>query len=160
MKQILISIISLSLLAFAPGCVTSKVAQISPTGTTNYVTVVNQSNLELDSAVLQSVTAVAVATAITQTHNDPGVIAALKNAQMALNGILSGSNQQTTDQVLALLKAQGNQVLSAQVTALVSAVSAKEQELLQTYGQTVSGQITTEILKAINAGLVVGLAGH
>jgi hypothetical protein len=151
---------AIAIVTLNTGCVTSKVQKVdATTGFTNTVVVVNQANLALDSAALQGVTAIAVNTVVNQTHKDPNVVAALKNAKVALDGILGGANQQTTQQVLDLLKLQGNQALADQVTMLVQTASSLEQQLLAKYGQGVAGQISISLLKAISAGLSIGLAG-
>jgi hypothetical protein len=142
------------------GCVTSKVSKVDPnTGQTNIVVVVNEANLLLDSAVLQAATAIGINAVRIQTKNDPGVIQALKNAKVALDGIISGANPQTTDQVLAILRTNGNAALEQQVSSLVQTASALEQQLLAKYGKSVAGEITVSILKSIDAGLAIGLAG-
>lgn len=149
--------------AFITGCVLGKKTTVTtnPNGTftTNTVVVVNEANLALDSAALQAATAIGVNAVRIQTKNDPGVIQAMKDAKTALDGILMGASQQTTDQVLALLKANGNPALQQQVTSLVQTISALEQGLLQKYGATVAGEITLSILKSVDAGLAIGLAG-
>jgi hypothetical protein len=149
------SVLAIASIALTTGCVTSKVAQVNPTtGVTNFVTVVNQENLDLDAAVLQG----AVSVAVVQVAKNPQAVAALTNAHVALDGILSGVNQQTTAQVVALLKVGGNEALSAQVDTMLKVISALEQKLLAKYGASVSGQIAVALTKAVNAGIVIGLA--
>lgn len=164
MKKITSVLAAATLVALVTtGCLTSRkqVVTSTPSGfTTNYVTTVNEGNLALDAGVLQASAAIAVNAALIQTHNDPQVISALKNAKVALDGILGGTSQQTTQQVVDLLKANGNPALVAQVTSIVNAVSALEQQLLAKYGTTVAGEISLEILKSLDAGLAVGLQGH
>lgn len=128
--------------------------------TTNSVAFVNEANLTLDASALQATTAIAVNVVLVQTHKDPQIIAALKNAKVAMDGILGGTSQQTTQQVIDILKANGNPSLVAQVTSIVNAVSALEQQLLAKYGTTIAGEISIEILKSLDAGLGVGLAGQ
>ena len=152
--------------AVAIGCVAQKHQVVTGSGTTgdpfttNTVWQVNTNNLLLDSAILSVGTSVAVNTAINGSHNDPGVIAALKNAQVGLGGILNGTNPQTTAQVVEILKAQGNPALVQQVTDMTGAISGLEQQLLAKYGVTVAGQISVALTKAVYSGLTVGLAGH
>lgn len=145
------------------GCATARKNTITnnPDGTvtTNTTVVVNEVNLALDCVVAQGATAIAVNVVLVQSKHDPGVVQALKNAKTALDGILNGANQQTTQQVLDILKTNGNASLQQQVTQLVDTVSKLEQVLLQKYGVTVAGEITTSLLRAIDAGLAVGLAG-
>ena len=145
------------------GCVTAKkittTANADGTFTTNTTTVVNEANLALDCAGIQVVTAVSVNAVRIQSKNDPNVLNALKNAKVALDGILTGANQQTTAQVLTILKANDNPALQQQVSSLVQTVSALEQSLLQKYGTGVAGEITLSILKSVDAGLAIGLAG-
>lgn len=146
----------------ATGCATSHKVTITqdPTSgafSTNTTVVVNEVNLALDCVAAQGATAIAVNVVLVQTKHDPNVVQALKNAKIAMDGILNGSNQQTTAQVLALLKAQGNQALTDQVTQLVDTVSKLEQGLLQKYGTTVAGEISLSLLKAVDAGLTIGL---
>ena len=155
---------TIGLILISQGCVTSKTAMVTGDATTgfstNIVVTVNTNNLALDCAGIQVVTAVGVNAALNASHNDPGVINALKNAQVALGGILNGTNPQTTSQVVALLNAQGNPALTQQVTQLVQSLSAVEQNLLAKYGATVAGQISVAITQAVYSGLTVGLAGH
>lgn len=159
-----IALITVASLALAfTGCVIGhkQVVTSTPAGfTTNTVAVVNEGNLALDAAALQASTAIAVNAVLIQTHKDPNVISALKNAKVAMDGILGGTSQQTTQQVVDLLKANGNPALVAQVQSIVQTVSALEQKLLATYGTTVAGEIGIEILKSLDAGLSTGLAGQ
>lgn len=148
---------------FVSGCVighkTSVATNPNGTFTTNTVAIVNEANLSLDCVAIQGATAIAVNAVRVQTKNDPNVLNAIKNAKVALDGILTGANQQTTAQVMDILKSQGNPALQQQVASLVQTVSALEQSLLQKYGTTVAGEITLSILKSIDAGLAIGLAG-
>lgn len=148
----------------ATGCLTTKNTSVTPTSTggltTNVWYTVNTNNLALDCAGVQVVTAVAVNAALNASHNDPGVVNALKSAQVALGGILNGTNPQTTAQVVALLNAQGNPALTSQVTQLIQSLSAVEQQLLAKYGITVTGQISVALTQAVYSGLTVGLSGH
>ena len=155
-QLVLTSIAILIIASLNTGCVTKKVQTVT-NGQTNTVTVVNQENLDLDAAALQGATS--IATAFIVSKGNPADIAALKNAELAINGILNGANQQTTQQVIDLLKANGSATLQTQVSGLVQAASALEQKLLNKYGTTVAGQISVELTKAIYAGLVIGLAG-
>ncbi|HEV2350837.1 MAG TPA: hypothetical protein VG028_13430 [Terriglobia bacterium] len=169
MKSKLLSVLlGASLLAGLSGCMTRKVTSTNVTGdavtgfTTNTVTItqVNTNNLILDSAVFQGAVAIGVTAAISATHQDPGVISALKNAQTALDGVLNGSNPETTAQVLTMLKANGNPALVQEINSLIASASALEQDLLVKYGAGVAGQITTALARAADAGLVVALEGH
>jgi hypothetical protein len=163
MKKIAVFAALIAVVGLSSGCVTSKkigiVTNPDGTSTTNITVVVNEANLALDCAAIQAATAVSVNAVRIQSKNDPGVISALKNAKTALDGILLGANQQTTDQVLTILKANGNPELQQQVSSLVQTISTVEQALLQKYGTTVKGEITLSILKSIDAGLAIGLAG-
>jgi len=163
MKQIVNVLAILGLVAMSAGCVlgkkTSVTANPNGTFTTNTTVIVNEANLTIDSAALQAATAIAVNTVRIQTHNDPGVLSALRNAKVALDGVLMGASQQTTAQVLDILRANGNPALQQQVTSLVQTISALEQSLLQKYGVTVAGEITISILKSVDAGLAIGVAG-
>lgn len=145
------------------GCAIAHKSTITanPNGTytTNTTAVVNESNLALDCVAVQGATAIAVNVVLVQTKHDAGVIESLKNAKLALDGILLGSNQQTTQQVLELLKANGNPALQQQLTQLIDTASKLEQGLIQKYGVTVAGEIALSILKSIDAGLAIGLAG-
>lgn len=160
-KLIALAILVTGFAILATGCATSKTQTVTPNGsggfTTNTVYTVNTNNLALDSAAAQVATAVAVNVVI---NAEPQSVPALKNAQAALGGILKGTNQQTTQQVIDLLKAQGNPVLAQQVTTLIGSLSAVEQNLLAKYGQGVAGQITLSLAEAVYSGLSVGLAGH
>lgn len=135
------------------GCMTSKVA--GPNGTT--VTVVNTNNLALDASVFQGAVAISVSLL---AQKDPSVVPPLRSAHVALDGILNGANQMTTQEVLNMLKAAGNPALSAEVTSLVQTASALEQTLLMKYGAEVGGQIGLALVKAADAGIVIGLTGH
>ena len=143
------------LVAVTTGCLTSRTQTVSG-GVTNTIVTVNAANLALDSAGIEAVTSIAVSTVVAK---DPSVIPALKNAKTVLDGILNGSSPQTTAQVLAMLQAQNNASLSNEITSLVSSVSTLEQNLLAKYGESVAGQISVALTKAISAGLAVGLAG-
>jgi len=156
--------VSLALIAVVSvGCMTSKKVTTSAnpdgsfTSTTNVV--VNEANLALDCTAISGVTAVAVNTALIQSKHDPVVLQALKNSKTALDAILFGTSQQTTQQVLDLLKINGNPALEQQVSQLVDTVSKLELALLQKYGTTVKGEIANSILQAIDTGLTIGLAG-
>jgi hypothetical protein len=144
-----------------PGCMTSKVTTVThPTGgtgtVTNTVTVVNTNNLILDASVIQAAVATGVSVAI---QKDPSTIPAFKDAQMALDGVLNGSNTNTTAQVLALLGNDSNPTIASEVTPLISVASSLEQQLLAKYGSGVAGQISLAIAKAVDAGLIVALQG-
>lgn len=163
----LLTVASVAMLATQTGCLLSHTATVTPGGTnsvtgvytgpvTNTVTTVNEANLALDSAALEAVASIAVSTVVSK---DPSVIPVLKNAHTILDGILNGSNPQTTAQVLAMLKAQNNPTLTSEVNSLIGAANTLEQSLLAKYGQGVAGEITMALAKAINAGLATGLAG-
>lgn len=165
MKSRIILLTSVPIVAVLfTACMTQKVPVVTgsaATGfSTNMVTEINTANLALDSAALQGATAIAVNLVLTQTKHDPGVVQALKNAHIAIDGILVGASQQTTAQVLEMLKIQNNAALSAQATSIMNAASALEQQLLAKYGASVAGQISIEILKSVDAGLAVGLSGQ
>ncbi len=148
------------------GCMIGTKSTVTPGGTntagvyfgpiTNTVTVVNEANLALDSAALEAVTSIAISTVVSK---DPSVVEVLKNAHVALDGILNGSNPSTTGQVLAMLKAQNNPTLTSEINSLIGSANTLEQSLLAKYGSGVAGEITIALAKAINAGLSVGLAG-
>lgn len=163
-KSMLVLVAALSLVL--TGCLTSKNSTVSagPNGTTvtNTTVTVNQANLSIESTLVQVAAAVAVTTVLSTTHNDPNVLQALKNAQVALGGIMNGTNPQTTAQVVELLKAQGNQALTDQITSLLTSISTAEQNLLNQLGagSNVAGQISVALTKAVYSGLTVGLAGH
>ncbi|MDE2101119.1 MAG: hypothetical protein KGL39_27980 [Patescibacteria group bacterium] len=143
------------------GCMTSKVTSVTANGSggfsTNVVTVVNTNNLILDSAAFQGATAIAASIAI---EKDPGVVPALKQAQIALDGVLNGASTNTVQDVLTSLKIQNNPVLNQQVSSLLAAASSLEQQLLAKYGVSVAGQITLSLAKAADAGLMLALQGH
>jgi len=106
------------------GCMTSKTTTVTPGPdgpVTNTATTVNAANLALDCNVIQGVTAGVTAGVIQKL---PGSAQTFKGVQMALDGILNGTNPQTTSQALALIGADGNQVLSDQATLLINAASA------------------------------------
>jgi len=162
MKKILASsILGAALLAgFAlltlldAGCVTRSVTTVSPAGVTNTVTLVDTNALALDAAVLEGATAISVNLIV---QKDPAVVPALKDAQLALNGVLNGSNAQTTQQVLNLLKAGNNPAVASEVTSLVGVVSSLEQKLLGNYGAEAAGQITIALARAALGGIITGL---
>lgn len=155
LKTLTLTFATITLVSFT-GCLTSKQVTTNPNGTSTTNTVVNQANLLLDTSVLQGATAIATSVAI---QKDPSVIPALKDTQVALNGILNGSNSNTTTQVLGLLGTNSNPVLAAEITPLIGTVSGLEQTLLAKYGTNVAGQISIAIAKAVDGGLVVGLNG-
>jgi len=165
MKQTLvilsvIAVATAALLIVPSGCMTRKVTTVTQTTTgfdTNVVTEVNTNNLILESSALQAATAISVSIVV---QKDPSVIPALKDAQTALDGVLNGSNPQTTQQVLETLKATGNPALTSEITSLMATASALEQNLLARYGAGVAGQISVALTRAANAGIIVGLAGH
>lgn len=169
MKFLLLSTLAAALLSGClTGCMTSKTTTVTPGGTnsvtgagylpvTNTVVTVNQANLTLDCGVLQGITAGAVSVVVAK---EPGSIPALKDAAVALDGILNGANTNTTAQVIGLLGGNANPVLNTEVTSLLSTVSALEQQLLAKYGPMVGGQIALAITRAVSEGLVTGLAGQ
>lgn len=148
------------LIAALTGCLTSKTQTVTtnPNGTfsTNTVTTVNQANLALDSAGLQSLTSISVSLLV---NKDPGLVAPLRDAQTALDGILNGSNPQSEAQVVAMLNAKGDKDLTTEITQLQQAVSQLEQDLLKKYGATVAGEVSVALTRAVERGLRVGLAG-
>src|SRR6516225_393074 len=161
MKKLIVPLIAAAIIT--AGCVASRQQVITPNPvgggfTTNVVWVVNTNNLIVDSAAASVVTAVAVNAAIIGSHNDANVVQALKNAQTALGGILQGATFQTRQQVVEILRAQGNPALTEQVNQLVDALSSLEQDMLQKYGQTVAGQISVSLTRAVYTGLNTGLA--
>jgi len=162
MKQALALLTLTALLA--AGCAFKKNTEVTGNPghgyTTNTTWTVNTNILALDCAAAQVATAIAVNTTINATHNDAGVISALKNAQVALGGILNGTNPQTTQTVIELLKAQGNPALTQQVTMLIESLSAAEQQLLMKYGASTGGQVAIAMTQAVYSGLTVGLSGH
>lgn len=161
MKNILLFCSLATLVLSQTGCLTSKTATVSqsPTGTftTNYVTTVNTANLALWTTGASVATTVAVNTILASTKNDPTVLADLKKAQIALDGVVSGANQATTADVINMLKANGNPVLAQEVTGLITSISALEQQALVNAGATVPGEISLSFAKAVNSGLMVGL---
>lgn len=160
MKKLTAILLAVSAIAFT-GCLTSKTQTVTGTAatgfSTNTVTTVNEANLALDSAGLQSMTAISVSMLV---NKNAGLVPPLKNAQVALDGILNGSNPQTTAQVLAMLKAQNNADMTTEITSLVTSVSQLEQDLLKKYGASVAGEITVALVRAVDRGLIVGLAGR
>lgn len=149
---------ALTVAMLTSGCLTSK-QQTVTNGVTNTVVVVNQAALLLDTTAASVATTLAVNTIITQTHNDPGVIGALKNAQIALTGVINGATPATTQDIINALKAQGNPVLANEITQLVAAISQQEQAALVKYGATAGGQIALAFAKAVNSGLMLALQG-
>lgn len=160
MKRIIA--ISLPIVALAlTGCLLSKKTTVTgnaATGfTTNTVVVVNEANLALDSVILQGATSIAVAPLVSKY---PNLVQPLRDAHVALDGIINGGNTNTSQQVIAMLKAQNNPALTEQINLLMQNVSKVEQDLLAKYGVTAAGEITISLARAIDAGLVIGLAGH
>lgn len=153
--QTLLMCASLALIGgFSTGCMTSKVAQIQPNGSTNFVTIVNESNLEIDSLALQVATTEAASLLVAR---QPNLVPILRNAQVTIDGIINGLNAQTLDQVLALLKAQNNPQLADEVARLTKLADSVRASLVAKYGSTVGGEITLALLRAVNSGLIVGL---
>ena len=150
------------LLAFAAGvftgCLTSKNQVVTPNSNggfdTNVVTTVNEANLALDSAGLQSLTAIGASLLL---QNNEGLRQPLQNADTALDGILNGTNPQTLAQVIAMLKAQNNPQLTAEITSIQAAVSQLEQDELKKWGATPAGEITVALTRAVERGLRVAL---
>ena len=163
-RNTILLVATISIAAAVAGCMTTKKQVVGTDSSgatfTNTVTVVNEGNLALDATGVQVATAIAVNTVLVQTKYDPQVLQALKNAKTALDGILTGVNSETSQQVVAMLKLQNNASLSSQVDTLLQAISAAEQNLLAKYGATVAGEITVAMVKAVDAGLTVGLNGH
>jgi hypothetical protein len=159
-NRVLLISAAIAIAAFT-GCLTSKTSTVTPNGTggftTNTVTTVNEANLALDSAGLQSLVAISTSILI---DNDTNLIPILYRAHVALDGILNGSNPQTTAQVLAMLKAQNNPDLTTEITSLLASVSQLEQDLLKKYGSSVAGEISVALVRAVDRGIVVGLVGH
>lgn len=173
MKKIVPLFIFLAVCAclFSAGCVTRKVTTITPGGvsstgaslpaTTNVMTIVDTNNLTIDAGLVRRATAAMVLGAfkIPAVQKDAGVIPALKDAETALNGVLNGTNPQSTSEILGLLGSAGNDSLAAQVSPLIDFASALEQGLLIHYGASVAGQITTAFAGAVRDGLADALAG-
>lgn len=140
------------------GCMTHRVTTIDPvTGATNTVTVVDTNNLAMDQDLLQSATAISLGFAI---QKDPNIVPPLKTAKESIDGILNGTNQQTTQDVINVLKASNNPTLSREVASLLKAISGIEQRLLSKYGQSVAGQIHIALTQAIANGLGDALASQ
>ena len=170
MNKIKVAIITSAILAvgavgmLSTGCVTSKVVTPASTNaltgvvigaTTN--TIVNTNNLLIDASVFQGVVATAVSVVV---QKDTNAIPILKDAQMALDGILNGANTNTVGNIIAVLGKNSNPTIASEVGPLVATFSALEQNLIAKYGTSVGGQITLALTKAGLAGLTVGLAGH
>ncbi len=140
------------------GCLLSKQAVVTSNGaggfTTNIVTVVDEANLAIDASVLEVVTA----TAVIRFKNNPQVVSALQDAHKALDGIIEGSNSATTQDVINILKIQGNSQLTDEVSSLVKIISLEEQKLIVKYGSSVAGKIALAVTRAVDAGIVIGLA--
>jgi hypothetical protein len=147
-----------SIVAFESGCMTQKVASVDPkTGATNFVTQVNQLNLALDCQGIQLLAAGAASTSLNLTKNNPKVLTALTDAHLALDGILHGASSNTTAQVVTMLKSANNPILTQQVISFEAALSKQEQALVQQYGTTVAGQISTAITQAIDNGIEIAI---
>lgn len=137
------------------GCMTSQVQTPGPKGTTTTVTVVNTNNLALDASALQAVTATTVSLVVAKY---PSTTNEFRTAHIILDGVINGSNPQTTAQVLSMLKASSNPVLASEISSLIGSLSAAEQTLLQKYGAEVAGQIALALARAVDAGIVVGIS--
>lgn len=141
-----------------PGCATTKTTTITQTtntagavvDTTNVVTSVNQAILAVDCAGVQSGVQLAVAFAV---GKDPSAIPVLQNIQTALSGILNGASSGSVTQIATLLKSQSNTNLVTALGPVVNGLSSLEQNLLQKYGSTVSGEITVAVATAISKGI-------
>jgi hypothetical protein len=145
----------LGLFVVAPtGCVTTPASTNSVTGVVTPVGV-NTNNLAIDAAVINGLVATAVSIVV---QKDPHAIPALRDAQMALGGILNGANAGTPNQIIGLLGKNSNATIAAEIGPLINTLSALEQSLLNKYGQTASGQIVIAITRAIYGGFAVGLA--
>lgn len=168
---LIFAILALGALALVPGCMTSKITTVTPGGTndqgvafapsTNTVTIVNTNNLQLDASIIKRGTAAILVGVlkIPAVQKDTAVIPALKDAQTALNGILDGSNSQTTQQVLDTLGQSSNQALASQIGPLIDFASAGEQALIAKYGSgPVAGQISVAVARAVRDGLTTALA--
>jgi hypothetical protein len=159
MKKVSILLSAILCAGLMAGCMTHKVSTVSgsaATGFTTTTTQVDEANLAIDASVLQGL--VATATALAVQHN-PDAVPALKTAQRALDDVANGISQQSVQDVLGKLKAQSNQVVAQQVDSLLKAASGVEQKLVQKYGATVGGEIAIAMIKAADAGMIVGLAG-
>jgi hypothetical protein len=167
MKMRIMSVMGMVLAAgLLAGCMMSKTTTVTPGGTTaggvvfapvtNTVTTVNEANLALDCGVLQGLVAASVSIVV---QKEPASIPALKDAELALDGILNGADTNTTAQAIALLGKNSNPVLATEMTTLINTMSVLEQQLLAKYGQNVGGQIALAISQAVYGGFVIGLAG-
>ena len=166
MKNTIIAATLLAASCLLTGCLTGKVSTITPASTnslgiitgpvTNTVTIVNTNNLLLETAVLQSATAIGVGVAV---QKDPSIVQALTDAQIALDGILNGASTNTPAQVAALLGNNSNPTIQGEIMPLITMASVLEQQLLAKYGTTVGGQISMAILRALDRGLAAGLIG-
>jgi hypothetical protein len=140
------------------GCVTSKVTSVDPkTGQTNTVTVVNEANLALDCEAITLGAAGTVTVVLKQSKNDPGVVKALTDAHIALDGVLHGGNTNTTQQIMGLLQSSNNPYLSKAALSFIGTLSTLEQKWLQGASATVTGEVTTRFAQAVDDGLELGL---
>jgi hypothetical protein len=165
MKKLTVSLALTAVLALAvSGCAWHKATSVTANGSggfsTNVVYSINTNNLNLQKTIIAAGTTEAVTLTLSATKNDPTIVQALKNAQVALDGILHGSNQLTREQVIAILKAQNNPTLSQQVDQLLQTISGYEQQWLVQFGASVAGQISVAYTEAVYSGLTVGLTGH
>ena len=149
----------LALAGCISGCMTTKTPVVTPgvnggPPTTNIVVTVNQANLAMDCAGIQAATTIAVS----EVASNQQAVAILTDFNLVLSGIINGANSNSVPQVMALLGKNGNAAIQQEITPLVAAASQLEQQLLNKYGATVSGQITIAIAKAVSNGIAVGLA--
>jgi hypothetical protein len=141
------------------GCMTSKVQTVTATPTgfaTNTTTVVNEANLAIDTAVLQSLTSIAVTEVLRRDHS-LSTIKIILSTETALNGVLSGANDSNTGQLLTILGSNGSDALSTEIKPLIIMASSIEQNLLAKYGATVAGKISNAIAKSVYAGMATSL---
>jgi hypothetical protein len=165
-NSLLLTTALLAIASFTAGCLTSRTTTVTPgtvnadgttnAAVTNTVVTVNEANLAIDCSILTTTTSLAVSLA---AQDDPKVVPALKQAQIALDGVLNGANPNTTTQILNALGGKLNPTAAGNITGIVSSASSLEQNLLKKYGASVAGEITLAIARAIDDGLTQGLAG-
>lgn len=159
MRKLVTPILSVALAGLLTGCLLSKTQTVTgsaATGfTTNTVTTVNEGNLAIYTTTIRGATALSAR--IVLTHNK-ALAQPLQDAQTALTGIINGSNPQTVSQVLEMLKAQNDPILTREATDLVTLASQLEQKLLSQFGQSAVGEITLKLAQAASDGLSLGLA--
>lgn len=152
------ALIAVVAVVISTGCMTSKVAQVQPNGTTNYVTVVNEVNLALDCEGIKLGAAGTVVAVEKLTHNDPKAIQAMQVAQTTIDGVLHGTSTATRQDILNILNKSGNATLAKEAESFAETVSNIEQKYLQGVSATVAGEITVKINQAIDDGLALGLS--